>query len=114
MRVPDSLFYHRIDIRPVLAVPQPDGTTWGSWATGVAALVVDKDELVVDTRVGAVTFGAEIASHSSILMQPESLPAIGSLIKIYPGTAHERTGTVIRVAYLEHDIVPNYGQAWLV
>lgn len=114
MRIPDRILEHRVDIRPVLAVRQPDGDRHGTSIADVHALVVAKEAQVVDARIGSETRGALVASSAHILLQPEDYAAPGSLITIWKGTPLERTAEVVAAAYLEHTKAPSQAQAWLV
>jgi hypothetical protein len=112
MRIPDTVLEHRIDVQPLLEIPQPD-SRHGALIPDVHALVVMKESLVVDQRVYSETRGAEVTSAAQLLVQPEDYIPPGSLVTIYKGTPRERTSEVIATAFLEHSIAPSQAQAWL-
>lgn len=112
-RIPAGILEHEVTIRDRIAVPQPDGALHGAPRTR-PALVVMREQVVVDARIASATQGAEVRSSAHVLLQPEDYAPPGSLMTIWAGTPMERTAEVITTAYLEHSIAPSGAQAWLV
>ena len=113
MRIPDSLLEHRVDVEPLLDVPQPGGSPFGAKLPDVHALVVDRAELVIDERVDSDTHGQEILAETHVLIQPEDYIVPGSRVTIWKGTPRERVLHVVKTAYARHSISPESAQAWL-
>lgn len=108
MRMPGAILEHRIDVRPLLEVPQPTGGNWGAWVDGVHCLVIEEQKLVIDARISSETHGVEVLANTHILLQPEDAVNPGDQIR----TPRGKVVQVITTAYLEHTIAPSQAQAW--
>lgn len=114
MRIPDHVLEHRIAARRRQPIGSSSGPKYDAEVAGIHALVVDKAALVVDARTDSDTRGQQILAASQALIQPEDFVPVGSLVRVWPGTAMERTLEVVATAYLEHSRAPSQAQMWLV
>lgn len=113
MRIPAKYLEHTVLVERLLRVPSK---TTGKFAAPVpvSCLVVEKNALVKDQRVGSQgeTRDAEVQSSAQVLFQPEQRVPLGSRLTLWPGTSNQRTVEIIADAFGVHSIAPSSWQAW--
>lgn len=103
---------HRVTIRPI-GQETAEGVGYGEPVTGVHAYVEQKTRLRVDRRSTSDTAGQEITSTTMVIVLPESDVAPGGQVTVWPGTARERTSTVIDSALFDYRGTPNHVELFL-
>jgi hypothetical protein len=114
MRIPAYVLEHTVDIERPTEYGTSYGPTFEAVVEDVAALVVDKSELVIDGRSEGETYGQQVLSTAQVLMQPEDYVAPGGRITVDKGTPMQRRLAVVAAARLEHTIAPSQARAWLM
>jgi len=114
MDIPDLFLEQTIRVRRRQPYGDASGPVWDAESDDIAAQVVEESALVSDDRSEAQTRGSQVLSTGYVLVQAEDYIPVGSLVRTWPGEPMERTGEVVKTAYLEHSQVPSYARAWLV
>lgn len=113
MRIPSKYLEHTVLVERLLRVPSK---TTGKFAAPVqvSCLVVEKNTLVRDQRVGSEgqTRDVDVQSSAQVLFQPEQRVPLGSRITLWPATVNERTVEIVSDAYGVHSIAPSSWQAF--
>lgn len=113
MRIPAAYLEHTVLVERLLPVPGRTGDRFGP-AIPVSCLVVEKNTMVRDQRVGSegATRDVDVQSGAQVLFQPEARVPIGSRLTLWPGTANERKVEIVADAFGQHSIAPSSWQAW--
>jgi hypothetical protein len=113
MQIPDLFLEQRVRVRRRLGY-DANGALYDPEGGDIPALVVDESSLVSDERSESPTRGSQILATGYVLVQADQYIPPGSLVRTWIGTPMERTGEVVKTAYLEHSQVSAYARAWVV
>ena len=103
---------HMVDVK-VLQGESAEGEVWSDWILDVPAYVEQKAKLVIDRRSTSPTAGQEITSSTFVVVLHENDLAPRSLVKVWKGTARERTSEVVASDFYSYPRAPNHSQAAL-
>ena len=103
---------HMVDVK-VLLGESAEGEQWSGWVEDVPAYVEQKAKLVIDRRSTSPTAGQEITSSTFVVVLHENDLLPRSLVKVWKGTARERTSEVVASDFYSYPKAPNHSQAFL-
>lgn len=103
---------HLVDVK-VLLGESAEGEVWSDWILNVPAYVEQKAKLVIDRRSTSPTAGQEITSTTFVVVLHKNDLVPRSQVKVWKGTARERTSEVVTSDYYDYPRAPNHTQAFL-
>jgi len=103
---------HRVDVKTLLG-ESAEGEVWSDWVLDVPAYVEQKSKLVVDRRSTSTTMGQEITSTTFVVVLHANDLVPRSMVKVWKGTARERTSEVIDSSFYSYPRTPSHSQAFL-